>query len=66
MGRELVACYRHGPYKIEILYKDATKPHYWSSTSKVDKTQPWTQADLDAELERLVLSDLDEHIHGVD
>lgn len=57
-GAELIQTYRHGPYKIEALFR-VEKNHYWTVASRATRERAWTQSELDAWLHEDLVVQLD-------
>ena len=57
-GAELINTYRHGPYKIVVLFR-VEPSHYWTVTSQAARDHAWTQLELDAWLHEDLVRQLD-------
>lgn len=62
-GADLVTTYRHGPYKIEALFRLVETNHYWTVTSQAAREHDWIQPELDAWLHEDLVRQLDNQLH---
>jgi len=62
-GIELVQLYRHGPFRLEALFKRGAAG-YWPVQANVNREQPWTQEQLDAQLDNALIDALDQWLNA--